>query len=540
MMKRHTVPTAVFCILIASFWTVALAAPPDNADRPSPDKDFVVDGSRVHDVGRLHLNVTNFGLIGSQYSSATSYSHAPSGLWPAEDGTNHLWAAGLWVGAEMLGERRVSTGQFFTEIMAAEGAAETIYALDWAAPGAARYPFPDADDDADGVEDEDPFNGHDDDGDGAVDEDGAGAGDQEFRAEMYDDTPLAQELFPDHAPLWVQVIQRSFQWSAVEVADFVGFEFTIVNTGVVTLENLYLGLFSDFDVDDPPGGGAEAMDDLVGFDTATVEAYPGQWVDVQVAHAHEGAGATVSGWMGWVVLGHQVDPDGLVAPQSVGVRSFQRFAGQVPFDQGGDPVNDSQRYEAMAAAEYDSDALTVNDYRTLVSSGPFVGLAPGEATSIAYALVAGADRDEMLRNAARARLVYEGVAFDRDGDPANGNEFVVRWLGPDELAVSIEDPQDDPDLPLPGVVAVSAAPNPFNPSVEVACSLPLEGPVRLSVCDARGREVRVLHDGRHAAGVARWRWDGTDGAGRRVASGVYLLRLETERRVAQRAVTLVK
>ena len=45
------------------------------------------------------------------------------------------------------------------------------------------------------------------------------------------------------------------------------------------------------------------------------------------------------------------------------------------------------------------------------------------------ALVAGADLDEMLRNAGRARLVYEGMAFDRDGDPDNGAEFVVVICG---------------------------------------------------------------------------------------------------------------
>jgi len=517
--------------------SVALAAP---AHTEAQNKDFVIDGSRVHDVGELHLNVTNFGLIGSRYSLPSSFSDAPSAMWPAYSGINHLWSAGLWVGAVKNGEHLVSTGQYEAEILAREGEAETIYLLSWDQPGASRFPFEGADDDGDGLEDEDPLNGLDDDLDGAVDEDAAGAGDQEFRAETYDDTDLAQQSYPDHTPLELKVVQRSLQWAHPEVADFVGFEFDLINIGDTNLEQLHVGMFSDFDIDDPQGGPGEAADDMVGFDAATVEAYPGQWVDVQVAHAHEGYGATVSGWMGWALLGHPVDPAGLSAPEAVQVRSFQRYSGQAPYHQGGDPVNDGQRYESLAADDIDADSIAPEDYRLLTSCGPFASLAPGAKLTVAYALVAGADRQEMLRNAGRARLVYEGLAFDRDGDPENGAEFVVRWLGPEELAVSVEDQDSAPELPLPDTLAMAAAPNPFNPSLEAACSLPRAGHVKLTVLDARGREVRVLHDGHHDAGVARWRWDGRDAGGRQAASGVYLLHLETEERVSRKAVTLVK
>ena len=98
----------------------------------------------------------------------------------------------------------------------------------------------------------------------------------------------------------------------------------------------------------------------------------------------------------------------------------------------------------------------------------------------------------------------------------------------------------EPETPAAAAVAVTAHPNPFNPSVVVACRLPRAGRIRLMVVDTRGREVAVLHDGYHAAGDARWRWDGRTDSGRAVPSGVYLLRLETEQRVSQRAVTLVK
>lgn len=527
-------------LVVLFFTTMVLSlATADSLPSSPHDKDLVVDGSNVHDVGELWLHVTNWGLIGSQYSLPTPYSDAPSATWPAGSGINHLWAAGLWVGAVRDGQVAVSTGQWQTEMLAMPGPEHVIYALDWQTPGALRYPWGDPDDDGDGAEDEDPFNGLDDDGDGLVDEDGAGASDQMFRAELVDNSALAQELFPDHQPLDLHIVQKSYQWSAPEVANFVGFEYVLTNIGDLTLADLHVAMFSDFDiadVDDPSG----AADDLAGFSDATVEAYPGQSVHVQVAHSHDGGGLAGSGWIGWILLDHPTDPAGEQAPAEVAVRSFQRYSGNAPYHQGGDPTNDTQRYETMAMTSFDADALAPDDYRILSSSGPFASLAPGEALSVAYALVVGADEDEMLRNAARAKLVYQGLAFDRDGDPQNGAEFVVRWIGPEELAVSVQDAGDVAELPRPDGVSISAAPNPFNPTVEAACNLPNGGPVRLSVLDARGRQVQVLHDGDHPAGVARWSWDGRDAQGRQLASGVYLLRLETAERVTQRAVTMVK
>lgn len=529
------------CPLVALFFSTLILSIATAGSPPAspPDKDLVIDGSNVHDVGELWLHVTNWGLIGSQYSLPTPYSDAPSAMWPAGSGINHLWSAGLWIGAVRDGQVAVSTGQYETEMLALPGPEHVIYALGWQTPGALRYPWGDPDDDGDGAEDEDPFNGLDDDLDGLVDEDDAGASDQMFRAELVDNSALAQELFPDHQPLGLHIVQKSYQWSAPEVADFVGFEYVLTNIGDLPLADLHVGMFSDFDIalaDDPAG----AADDLAGFSDATVEAYPGQSVHVQVAHSHDGGGLAGAGWMGWILLDHPTDPEGDQAPAEVAVRSFQRYSGNAPYHQGGDPTNDGQRYETMALGDLDGDAVAPADYRVLTSCGPFASLAPGESFSVAYALVAGADEDEMLRNAARATLVYQGLAFDRDGDPQNGAEYVVRWIGPEELTVSVQDPGDAEGLPRPDGVAISAAPNPFNPSVEAACYLPAAGRVRLSVLDARGRQVRVLHDGDHQAGTARWSWDGRDARGRQLASGVYLLRLETARRVTQRAVTMVK
>jgi hypothetical protein len=530
---RHLASAVLAAVLTAA----ALAAPPTDPPPPAHPtaKDLILDGSFAHLAGELQLHVTNWGLIGSRYSMPSSYSDAPSAVWPADSGHAYLWGAGLWVGAVKLGVPSVSTGHHETEILALEGPEHVIYALDWLADGATRFPFGDPDDDGDGLEDEDPFNGLDDDADGLIDEDGAGIADEMFRAEMVDDTELSQSIYPDHRPLELKIVQTSLQWSDDEVDDFVGFQYDLTNIGGDTLEDLYVGIASDFDIG-VMGGPSGAGDDLVGFRDVTVEAYPGQEVPVQVAYGRDG-GSDAFGWMGWVLLDHPVDPQGLQAPAALGVRSFQAIGAQ-----GGNPANDAERYEFLAADEIDPDVPVTSDWKLLTSVGPFASLAPGETLTVAYALVAGADEAAMLRHAARARLVYEGLAFDRDGDPANGDEFLVRWIGPDEMSVPVEDPTEGGTggVPRPRDLALDAAPNPFNPSLVASCRLPLAGRVRLSVLDPRGRRVAMLHDGHAPAGEARWTWDGRDARGQQVASGVYMLVLETEQRVIRQAVTLVK
>ncbi len=96
--------------------------------------------------------------------------------------------------------------------------------------------------------------------------------------------------------------------------------------------------------------------------------------------------------------------------------------------------------------------------------------------------------------------------------------------------------------PLPAAtVALSATPNPFNPSTTLAFELPRALPVRLTVHDAAGRLVRVLGDGREfAAGRNEAVWDGRDDRGRAQPSGVYLARVEAAGLVAATRLTLLR
>jgi len=69
-------------------------------------------------------------------------------------------------------------------------------------------------------------------------------------------------------------------------------------------------------------------------------------------------------------------------------------------------------------------------------------------------------------------------------------------------------------------------PNPFNPSTTVSFSLPQKEQVRLEVYDILGNLVKTMVNQEMGAGTYQVVWNGIDQNGARVASGVYLYKLQ--------------
>lgn len=113
-----------------------------------------------------------------------------------------------------------------------------------------------------------------------------------------------------------------------------------------------------------------------------------------------------------------------------------------------------------------------------------------------------------------------------------------------ELAESISyalpsgEGQPTPQIRRTGLLSMH--PNPFNP--RVAISFATSGVTRVNVrlFDARGRLVHELVDGRYDVGEHEVVWDGQDGRGAHVASGVYFVRFEAGGVVETRRVALVR
>ncbi len=68
-------------------------------------------------------------------------------------------------------------------------------------------------------------------------------------------------------------------------------------------------------------------------------------------------------------------------------------------------------------------------------------------------------------------------------------------------------------------------PNPFNPVTTMRFSVKNKGRVTIAIYDTAGRRVGTLVDGIYPAGEFEVTWDGTDGQGKAVGSGVYFARM---------------
>jgi hypothetical protein len=87
-------------------------------------------------------------------------------------------------------------------------------------------------------------------------------------------------------------------------------------------------------------------------------------------------------------------------------------------------------------------------------------------------------------------------------------------------------------------VLKGSGPNPFADRTVVNYALGRAGNVKLSVYDASGKLVRELVSAVQNPSSYSVAWDGRDDSGRRLANGVYVLRLDADRTVTQQILML--
>jgi hypothetical protein len=174
------------------------------------------------------------------------------------------------------------------------------------------------------------------------------------------------------------------------------------------------------------------------------------------------------------------------------------------------------RYEAIA------DSLTANAGLSCARSWSFMAGAAGQFGSNVQC-IQYVESEGILR---WAMDTYSGPAYDQ------------RWTEFD-VAELFDSPMGIEEQPA-RLVLEQNYPNPFNPTTRIRFTLPTPGRVRLAVHDVSGRLVAVVDDGHRDAGPHEIPWDGRDGTGRQVASGVYFCRLECEGEVHSKAMVLLK
>jgi len=186
------------------------------------------------------------------------------------------------------------------------------------------------------------------------------------------------------------------------------------------------------------------------------------------------------------------------------------------------------------------DIGLVNVYRIFRSrSEDLSDAAPMDSFETIEALNSWESRHTVLVDSVAA-----GVGGYLDDRVPMNNEPYYYWLqavGDDGVSEKVAAHRVTGVSETPAVFAVDAPfPNPFNAATTIRYRLPGESRVTLTVFDTRGGIVRRLVDGRRGPGYHEAVWNGAGDSGERVASGLYLFRIEAAGVVRYGKLTLVK
>ena len=179
-------------------------------------QDVEKEGFVKHSVGRVRLRINDDCTIGAVGGGASAIApngkaeEQTSGDWLADSTKVFIGAVGLYLRIldPLAGvSRLIRPGDF--RALPGEYSHRSFYE---GCKSGRRYPYESADDDDDGLIDEDIIDGEDNDGDGLIDEDFAAVSDNMI---------VTQSLDEDCG---IRMIQNSYAWSYGHMRDFAGFE----------------------------------------------------------------------------------------------------------------------------------------------------------------------------------------------------------------------------------------------------------------------------------------------------------------------------
>lgn len=370
-------------------------------------------------VGNLYMKITNFGFDANPF---TNLSSDPSGQWPGASAVEYFNFIALAVGAvnptatDPTAIRRVS---YVTEWRPATlDEEDRMYRAYDGILNGQRYVNDDSDVDPFTNEeriDEDFLDGRDNDGDGLIDEDYAAIGQQMYSCVVRDDTPqaIAAAAAERHVPLGLEARHTAWAYSIPGFTNFNVISYEIFNRSGHVLDSLVVGFRVDMDCgplekanffsDDEdlpfiPHGEftvlTKATDkrlqpasdrrDVAGFepDSALCPRYQVRVNGFSIAD-DDGDEFKTTGVPSVFLINHTIDPLGQSGPSRVNFRAFRSHAGGTPYNQGGNPTIDQQRFEFMTSEQgIDPETGFINqppteqrgDIQAWFSVGPYLSV----------------------------------------------------------------------------------------------------------------------------------------------------------------------
>ncbi|MCP4568436.1 MAG: S8 family serine peptidase, partial [FCB group bacterium] len=270
------------------------------------------------------------------------------------------------------------------------------------------------------------------------------------------------DSFAEH-PIGLNIEQHTYGWADMPDDKFIILEYIISNNSGGSIGGIRAGLFFDWDITSAGSNyGSFLPNDEIGF----------------------------------LFYFNSVDSSdfrGVKILNSEGMINHRIFIWDDILDGN---LTEEKKYAALSNNFINANPPAITDLSHVTTTGPF-NIGPGQSDTAVFAIIAGADWTEFMEAATLAEQKWDIVTDIDDTRPPLPTEFAL----------------------------AQNYPNPFNPATTLSFSLPRTGEAVLEIFNILGRRVKVLHDGRLAAGKHNFVWDGTDRENKTVAGGIYFYRL---------------
>lgn len=382
------------------------------------------DATHFTNVGSIRMTISNFGTIGTGFAN---WPQQPSCEYPRNSGIEHMFLGGLWIGGvkDFSGNRvfAVSTGA--VDVSGVNSLAEGFEFTN--APEATlreRSSLPAS-----------PFYTP------------SAVSHQDFLADFTDTNlvdPVLGQRIPNHDyPLGLSVHMESYAWNFSFADFFVILNYTIKNVSTTPIDSVYVGLWSDMVVRNTkitrPSGSAFYAAGGNGFIDSLHLMY--EW-DVA------GDNGLADSYGSTMLLGSTPVTDTAYFNNW----QFRNSSGDLWIQS---PQNDEAKFSRLASSylnQLPPDQIRQrlqppSNRSQMVSTGPFVRLAPGDSVNVVFAVVCAkksgspqtdnADtQSQLVANAGWARRAYNGTdvngnnVLDTNEIDLRGNGTIVRYVLP--------------------------------------------------------------------------------------------------------------
>jgi hypothetical protein len=181
----------------------------------------------------------------------------------------------------------------------------------------------------------------------------------------------------------VQVKHKTYAWTSFGNRKFIIFEYTIKNTSGGTLNNLYAGIFADWDITDKTSGNNKGATDQAN----------------KLGYIYSTVGTKLYGGIRLLTQGpfiHYV------------IDNVNGGGGGVDITDQTNYYSKAEKYTTLSTNRLTGGATATagNDVADVVSSGPFT-VNSNDSVKVAFALLAGDDLNDLINSAQNAQIKYD-------------------------------------------------------------------------------------------------------------------------------------